>query len=268
VTCTSGINDGFQFALKVFHRISDTQRQARFLEEVKHYKALSHPSITKVYDEGTYQAGERSYPFAVMDFIPENLETKLRRGPSQISRIHSLRYIQNVVSGIAYLHSQPQPIVHRDIKPANILVNGLTARLGDLGLAKVLMEDGDDKTEDVAAYIAMPRFYRTPELVRIAHGEKINLTPASDIYQIGLVLYRCITGFNPQKPFRNTFNEPIELDTRAIQGAGGQRLDELLGKMLNEDPTQRPSAPDVLWQLNQIHKEICEADFNATGIAR
>jgi serine/threonine protein kinase len=268
VTCTSGTHNGFQFALKVFHKISDEKRQARFLDEIRHYKALSHPSIIKVYDEGTYTAGERSYPFAVMDFIPENLEQKLGRGLPQVSRIQTLRYTQNIVSGIAYLHSQAQPIVHRDIKPANILINGPTARLGDLGLAKVLMEGGDDNAEDVAAYIAMPRFYRTPELVRIASGEKINLTPASDIYQIGLVLYRCITGFNPQKPFDDDFTEPIELDVRQIQGAGGPRLEALLARMLSEDPADRLSATLVLSRLNQIHKEVCQADLSATGITR
>ena len=114
----------------------------------------------------------------------------------------------------------------------------------------------------------MLRFYRTPELVRIASGEKINLTPASDIYQIGLVLYRCITGFNPQKPFDDDFTEPIELDVRQIQGAGRARLDTLLAQMLSEVPADRPSAVQALWRLNQIHKEVCEADLSATGITR
>jgi serine/threonine protein kinase len=86
------------------------------------------------------------------------------------------------------------------MKPANILVSGQIARLGDLGLAKVLMGEATEIREDVATYIAMPQFYRTPELVRFARGEKLELTPASDIYQLGLVLYRSITGYNPNSP--------------------------------------------------------------------
>lgn len=272
VTCTSGVHNGFQFALKVFHRISDEQRRARFLEEVRHYKTLSHPSIIKVYDEGTFKAGDRHYPFAVMDFIPETLEQKLGRGLPQVTRLQTFRFILNILSGVAYLHSQPRPIVHRDIKPANILIDGPSARLGDLGLAKVLMEGAAESTADrakeVAEYIAMPRFYRTPELVRIASGEEIEITPASDIYELGLVLYRCVTGFNPQRPFEKNFSEPIILDVRPISGVVGYLLDALLAGMLHEDPTQRPSATDALSRLNAAHRMICEADLNVTGVAR
>jgi len=174
----------------------------------------------------------------------------------------------NIASGVAYLHSQPQPIVHRDIKPANILINGPRARLGDLGLAKVSMEGGDDNAQDVAGYVAMPRFYRTPELVRIAAGENVALTPASDIYQLGSVLYRSITGFNPQKPFQKIFTEPIELDVRPILGAAGGRLDALLGRMLSENPDTRPTAAIVLARLNEAHRDVCGADLEATGIMR
>src|ERR1700722_15176851 len=73
VTCTSGQNCGVQFALKVFHKISDDKRRARLLDEIRHYKTLSHPSIIKVYDEGTFKAGEREYPFAIVDYVPTNL---------------------------------------------------------------------------------------------------------------------------------------------------------------------------------------------------
>jgi serine/threonine-protein kinase len=193
VTCTSGVNLGVQFALKVFHKISDDRRRNRFLDEIRHYRSLSHPCIIKIYDEGIYNAAGREYPFAVVDFVPEDLESKLGRGIHQVTRLEVIRYVFNVASGVAYLHSQANPIVHRDIKPANILVHGQSARLGDLGLAKVLMGETAEQTEELASYIAMPRFYRTPELVRIARGDNVPITPASDIYQLGLVFYRSLT---------------------------------------------------------------------------
>lgn len=276
VTCTSGVNLGVQFALKVFHKISDAKRRERFLDEVRHYKTLSHPSIIKVYDEGIFTVHDketgkvdREYPFAIVDYVPTNLEVKLGRGPPKITRLDAVRYLFNVASGVAYLHFQPQPIVHRDIKPANILVSGHDARLGDLGLARVLMgDDNHEKSGDVAAYMAMPWFYRTPELVRIARGEKVKLTVASDIYQLGLVLYRSVTGFNPQIPPEKDVREDIELDVRPIQGICGNRLDLLVGSMLKEAPEERPDARELLARLGVIHKEICEADFNATGMMR
>lgn len=272
VTCTSGPNLGVQFALKVFHKISDSQRRKRFLDEVRHYKTLSHPSIIKVYDEGSFtvkdNGGTREYPFAIVDYVPTNLETKLGRGIPKITRLEAVRHVFNVASGVAYLHSQPKPIVHRDIKPANILVSGHDARLGDLGLAHVLMgPDKDESSEDVAAYIAMPKFYRTPELVRIARGESVKLTVASDIYQLGLVLYRAVTGFNPQLPPDN-IRDDIKLNLRPIPGAAASRLDQLVDLMLKDAPEERPAATDVLTKLNFIHRELCEADHNATGMMR
>jgi serine/threonine protein kinase len=127
---------------------------------------------------------------------------------------------------------------------------------------------GDTETsEDVASYIPMPRFYRTPELVRIARRENVELTAASDIYQLGLVLYRSLTGFNPQRPPKD-HTDDIELDVRPILGAGGARLDELLQRMLRDSPSERPSSAGLLQDLNLIHREVCEADFNATGMMR
>jgi eukaryotic-like serine/threonine-protein kinase len=153
--------------------------------------------------------------------------------------------------------------------PANILINGPAARLGDLGLAKVLMMDDDfENVDDVASYVAMPRFFRTPELVSIARGEKADLTTASDIYQLGSVLYRCLTNFNPQRPPKEIFTEDIELDVRPISGVGGHRLDTLLEQMLDNVPSKRPAASEVLNSLNIIHNEICTADLDATGMMR
>lgn len=273
VTCTSGPNCGVQFALKVFHKISDDKRRARFLDEVRHYRTLSHPSIIKVYDEGTFTAKDKSgsareYPFAIVDYVPANLEIKLGRGTPKVSRLEAVRYLFSVASGVAFLHSQKKPIVHRDIKPANILVGGHDARLGDLGLAHVLMGADEESSEDVAAYIAMPWFYRTPELVRIARGDKIKLTVASDIYQLGLVLYRAVTGFNPQLPPEKDVKEDIRLDIRPISGVASFHLDRLIKWMLEDAPEKRPTAPEVLKRLSAIHSKVCEADCHATGMMR
>ncbi|ADE85160.1 serine/threonine-protein kinase [Rhodobacter capsulatus] len=269
VTCTSGANQGIQFALKVFHKISDEKRRSRFLGEIRHYRSLNHPALLKVYDEGTYVSGDREYPFAVIDYVPRNLESMIGRGGApQISRLEAVRYVYNIASAVNYLHAQPQPIVHRDIKPANILVDGHSAKLGDLGLAKVLLGEHDEMTEEFNAYAAMPYFYRTPELVEIARGKNIALSPASDVYQLGLVLYRCVTGFNPQKPPVSNIKEEIELDVRPVIGAASELLNELFGWIFQSDPTKRPNTLQLLQRLNQIHTEVCAADLAATGVMR
>lgn len=268
VTCTSGEYQGMQFALKVFHKISDQKRRNRFLDEVGHYQNLKHPALLRIYDTGTYKSGDRKYPFAVVDYVSGNLESVVGIGTPRLTRLEAIRYVYNVASAVAYLHDQKHPIVHRDIKPANILVHGLSARLGDLGLAKVLMADGGkEEADEVAAYAAMPFFHRTPELVAIARGEQVDLSPASDIYQLGLVLYRSLTGFNPQKR-PQAVTDDIQLDIRKLAGVSGARLDALVAGMLNSAPSNRPTAKQVLQQLNIIHSEVCSADLEATGMMR
>ena len=268
VTCTSGPNQGIQFALKVFHRISDDQRRNRFLDEIRHYRALNHPALLKVHDEGTFLAGDRQYPFAIVDYVPRNLERELGRGAPQLPRLKAIRYVYNVASAVHYLHTLDNPIIHRDIKPANILVDEHSARLGDLGLAKVLMGEDNEFTAEFREYAAMPYYYRTPELVQIASGTSVSITPASDIYQLGLVLYRAITGFNPQKPPASGISDAIQMDVRPVLGAGSNRLNVLFENIFEEDPSQRPTALQLLQTLNAIHTTICKADLSATGIMR
>lgn len=108
---------------------------------------------------------------------------------------------------------QNRNIIHRDIKPNNIFVNGSNAVLGDFGLIKALdineqlNEQVDDDIEMInetafhtaEGYVAMPYFYRTPELVAYANKRDV-LHIESDVFQLGLVLTELFTGENPLIP--------------------------------------------------------------------
>jgi hypothetical protein len=74
-------------------------------------------------------------------------------------------------------------------------------------------------------------------------------------------------GFNAQIPAEKVLDD-INLDVRPIQGVCGIRLNLLIDQMLKEAPEERPTAGEVLQRLSVIHKEICEADFTATGMMR
>ena len=184
-TAIDGPYSGVQFALKVFHKVSNRQRRSAFLREVEYYKTLKHPSIVGFYDEGEYRVGDRVYPFVLIEYAPRSLQRVMVEQARRIERAAALRIVLSVTSALRYLHSLP--LIHRDIKPGNILISGETARLADFGLAKSLEEATADEpkaVKDELAYAAMPKFYRTPELIRRARGDSTALTPASDIYQL------------------------------------------------------------------------------------
>ncbi len=174
VLATSGEHQGNLFALKVFRRLSNPERRAKFLEEISFLKRCDHPSIMRVYDEGEYSSGQNTYPFVVAEYLP----TTLAQVPLEsINLIEKFSYTMQLLSALAFLQAADPPIVHRDIKPTNIFIKGRSCVLGDFGLMKRLdgTDEADRKVFKQSIGPGMPYRYRTPDLVDYALG-KANLT--------------------------------------------------------------------------------------------
>jgi eukaryotic-like serine/threonine-protein kinase len=167
------------YALKRF----DTERQI-----LAH---LDHPNIAKLLDGGATPDGR---PYFVMDFIAgtpidEYCDTH------RLTIGERLSFFLTVCSAVHYAHQNL--VIHRDLKPQNILVTGEGAvRLLDFGIAKLL--DPDDlgpscqSAPTLTTMQAMTAEYASPEQL---HGEKV--TTASDVYSLGVLLYRLLTGHRP-----------------------------------------------------------------------
>jgi eukaryotic-like serine/threonine-protein kinase len=146
VTCSSGPNYGMQFVLKVFHKISDPIRREAFRDEIRHLGALSHPAITRIFDEGTFRTNTGvEYPFAVIEYVP--LTARELLVSKRIDRLQGIRIALNCLSALDRLHNAAPPLIHRDIKPENILISDIGAKLADFGLVKVL--DDFETAEEV-----------------------------------------------------------------------------------------------------------------------
>ncbi|GEM_PF-3339186 len=158
----------------------------RFYSEARAVASLTHPNIVPIFDIGVYN--KRHY-FA-MEYIEGQtlgaaLETK------DISPLRGLKAIEQVANALAYAHKRS--IVHRDIKPTNILIDNFgKALLSDFGIAKQLGAGNKTNTQTGQA-LGTPA-YMPPEQ---AEG-KIRISPRSDIYSLGAVLYEIFTG---QKPY-------------------------------------------------------------------
>jgi serine/threonine protein kinase len=266
VTCSSGRNIGMQFVLKVFHKISEPARRQAFHAEIGHLRSLNHPAITRIFDEGTFTTPTgMKYPFAVIEFVPTTARSLLVS--KQIDRLLAIRIALNCLSAIDCMHRAPKPLIHRDIKPENILIGEIGAKLADFGLVKALADlEGEEPVDALKAsqWPGMPWRYRTPELIQRAYNQTTPITPKSDIYQFGTVLYELLTGFNPQRQ-PTSVTAPISLDLREIKGNQGQELALLIKQMLAEKPSNRPPALACVGRLNKIHKAYCNSLFNITG---
>ncbi len=213
----------------------DPEDRARFAAEARTLAALSHPHLVTVLDAGT----EGDQPFLVLELVDgPTLGQRLRTedlSPDEVARIGA-----EVAAALAHIHAAG--IVHRDVKPANILLDASgSARLTDFGIARLV---GDTtRFTRTGATIGSPA-YLAPEQVR---GEP--LTPAVDVYALGLVVLEAVTGG------RAFPGAPAEAAVARLTGppallaSAPPSWQGLLAAMTSLDPADRPSAADVAGAL-------------------
>lgn len=154
---------------------------------------LEHPSIAQILDGGTTAEGT---PYLVMEYV-DGVPLNQYCREKNLGLNEKLGIFQEVCRAVSFAHQNL--IVHRDLKPNNILVkNDSTVKLLDFGIAKLLVSEdfgtGENKTFDGNA---LTLEYASPEQMT---GE--NITTASDVYSLGVVLYELLTNIRPHS-FRN-----------------------------------------------------------------
>jgi eukaryotic-like serine/threonine-protein kinase len=221
-----------EVAVKVMRgEAGDPDERARFRDEAQIVAALDHPGLVSVLDAGV----DGDDPYLVLDLVEGASLAAFCRGravpPHRVARLGA-----DLASVLAYVHAHG--IVHRDVKPSNILVGrDGTVRLADFGIARLLADPTGPgvggATIGTAAYIA-------PEQVR---GEPV--TPASDVYSLGLVLLEALTGR------RAYTGGPVEAALARLHAAPliptslPTGWPALLSRMTDADPAGRPSAAEV-----------------------
>jgi eukaryotic-like serine/threonine-protein kinase len=175
-------------ALKVLHShfVDDAEYVERFRREARAVAQLSHPNIVTVIDRGSSDG----HQFIVFEYVDgENLKQLLERtGPLPVDRAIDLGI--QIADALAFAHAHD--LVHRDVKPQNVLIDVAgDAKVTDFGIARSLdVERGVTQTGTVLG----TSNYLSPEQ---AEGRPV--TPATDIYSLGVVLYELLTG---DVPFR------------------------------------------------------------------
>jgi eukaryotic-like serine/threonine-protein kinase len=149
---------------------------------------LDHPNIARLLDGGTTQGGQ---PYLVMECIQGDPIDEYCNA-HRLTTVDRLKMFRLVCSAVYYAHQNL--VVHRDIKPGNILVTqDGTPKLLDFGIAKLLDPARADDETGTAMGMMTPE-YASPEQVR---GQRI--TTATDIYSLGVVLYRLLSGHHPYR---------------------------------------------------------------------
>jgi serine/threonine protein kinase len=176
----------------------------RFRMERQTLAGLDHPNIVRLLDGGSTPEGS---PFLVMDYV-EGSPIDEYCDQHKLSVDDRLHLFGKVCDAVQYAHQNL--VIHRDLKPSNILVvDDGTPKLLDFGIAKVLSPEhsAQDLQLTQTGTRCMTPAYASPEQMR---GKQV--TPSTDIYSLGVVLYELLTG---HRPYRLTEHTPAEIE-RAI----------------------------------------------------
>ena len=222
-------------ALKLLHAAGVGQDAAeRFHREAQLLADLHHPGIVSYAAHGTTPDGQR---FLAMEWLDgEDLGCQLLRGPLPIQQCIVL--LSRLADALAVTHQRG--VVHRDLKPSNLFLVGKEierVKILDFGIARRMTTP--QALTRTGVVIGTPE-YMSPEQAR---GSR-DLSPATDIFSLGCVLYECLTG---QPPFiaehvavvlaRILFEDPIPVEDR--RPGVPIPLARLLEKLLAKDPLQR-----------------------------
>src|SRR5918911_287531 len=175
---------GRRVAIKILNErhANDDQFVERFRREAKNAAALSHPNIVSIFDRGE---AEGTYYIAMEYLDGRSLKELITtRGPAPINV--AVDYARQILAALRVAHRQG--LVHRDIKPHNLLVDGQGGvKVTDFGIARA----GPSQMTEEGSIIGTAQ-YLSPEQ---AQGAPV--TPASDLYSVGIVLYELLTGTVP-----------------------------------------------------------------------
>jgi serine/threonine-protein kinase len=177
---------GQAVALKLIrHGLGSERIHRRFLAERTILASLDHPYIAALLDAGLTDDGQ---PWLAMEYV-EGTTIVTHAEASGLGLDDRLRLFLDVGEAVAYAHQHG--VIHRDLKPGNILVTrDGRVKLLDFGIAKVLRDDGeaDSQVTRTADRLLTPE-YAAPEQVR---GDAV--TPATDVYALGALLFELVTG--------------------------------------------------------------------------
>lgn len=230
-------------AVKVFRSASPTDR-ARFDAEVRVLAGLDHHGLVRVYDAGAH--GDDA--FVVLELIDgPSLAACLREGatlpPNEVAGLGA-----SLADALAYIHERG--VVHRDVTPSNVLCDPEgRPRLVDFGIARLL---DAPRITTTSLTVGTPS-YMAPEQLQ---GGAV--TPAADVYALGLVLLEALTG---RRAFPGTVHETAM--ARLASGPdlppdlpGGWRT--LLTEMTHRQPATRPSAASIRDRLRALDQAAAE----------
>lgn len=234
---------GRKSAIKVMNpsMANDPDAISRFNREASNASRISHPNVCQIYDFGETPEG---IIYLAMEFIQGAALTEIIERDGALPPARAVRILRQSADALAAAHDLG--IVHRDLKPDNIMIvqgrDGTdVVKVVDFGIAKAVAGDeAGQKVTKTGLVVGTPE-YMSPEQLS---GDKLD--GRSDIYSLGLVFYRMLTGVLPfqadsaqETMIKRLTDDPMPLATARPDITFPPRLQAVLDKALARSPGER-----------------------------
>lgn len=243
-------------ALKIAHASSDNKHN--LINEIRRFKKLNHPNIVKhieAYEVNTGGTDIHGKPIlnhvGILEYADKGTLADLLKNPKEYESFGNLRSVledlaNDIIDGLAYLHSQN--IIHRDLKPTNILLfsegDKLRAKITDFGIAK-----------QADATAASTQLVGTVEYMAPEYFTTGNITKASDLWSLGVMLLEALSG---KHPFGKTtqglsnqqiINNILSTDLANLTQTLTEPLKGTINRCLMREAYLRPQSAETLKEL-------------------
>ncbi|MFG1879874.1 protein kinase [Sphaerisporangium sp. NPDC049003] len=242
-------------------RMDDPGFAARFQGEARAMATINHPGVVDVYDYGVSDVpGDGPTAYLVMRFVDGEPLDRLLTRLTRIAPEPAMELISQAASALQAVHDRG--IVHRDVKPGNLLVRpDGTLVLTDFGIARADM--GHRLTD--AGMVLGTAAYCAPEQ---AEGQPV--TPAVDLYALGVVAYECLAGYRPfdgDTPVTIALKH-IREDPPPLPPDVPPAVRHLVERALVKDPARRwRSAAEMSVAARQAMRDDTGASVAVSGMA-
>lgn len=231
----------------------DTEFVQRFHREARGAARLSHPNIVGVYDVGE----DDGRHYIVMELVEGQTLKNMIAEKGKLDVEEALHIAKKIAAALEMAHKNN--LVHCDIKPHNILVTANGAvKVADFGIARAVSSSTLTYNDTVVGSV----HYFSPEQ---AKGTAI--TPKSDVYSLGVVLYEMLTG---QLPFDGSTPVGIALkhlqedalSLRSIDESIPGKIDAIVMRAMDKNRDNRPDSTAMFKMIEAVEKEVVLGTVN------